>query len=128
MVEQPAEIPLAAGRPMRARTKGNWGGGARVRRLTPWTAAAASNLVRTIDDQLVQAAGEMAAGMAEIASATVAFPQAAVQGEEGLLVVAPVDRAEPAQEQVVRVAHPAWGPAAVGGVAVVADEGSAFHR
>jgi hypothetical protein len=118
------EIPLAAGKPMRGRTKGNWEAGARGRRRTPWTAVAASSPVRATKHAVAQIAREIVAGVAEIASAIAAFPQVAGRGEEELLVAAPVDRAEPAQEQAVRAAHPAWGPV---GVAAV-DGGSPIHR
>jgi hypothetical protein len=120
------EIPLAAGRPMRAKTKGNWEEGARVHRRAPWTAAASSP-VRAIEDPVAQIAREIVAGVAEIASAIAAFPRVAGRGEKELLVAAPVDRAEPTQEQAVRAAHPAWGPVGVDGVAAV-DGGSPIHR
>ena len=127
MVGRLVEIPLAAGRPMRARTKGNWEAGARGRRPTTWTAVAASSPVRAIEEAVAQIAREIVAGVAEIASAIAAFPQVAVRREEELLVAAPVHRAEPAQEQAVRAAHPAWGPVGVDGVAAV-EGGSPIHR
>jgi len=108
---------------MRARTKGNWEAGARGRRRTPWTAVAASSPVRAIEDPVAQIAWEIVARVAEIASVTAAFLQGAGQGEEELLVAAPVGRAEPTHEQAVRAAHPAWGPVVVDGVAA-ADGGN----
>jgi len=127
MVGRLVEIPLAAGRAMRARTKGNWEAGARGRRRTTWTAVAASSPVRAIEEAVAQIAREIVAGVAEIASAIAAFPQVAGRREAELLVAAPVDRAEPTQEQAVRAAHPAWGPVGVDGVAAV-DGGSPIHR
>jgi len=123
MVGRLVEIPLAAGRPMRARTKDNWEAGARGRRRTPWTAVGASSPVRAIEDPVAQIAWEIVARVAEIASVTAAFLQGAGQGEEELLVAAQVGRAEPTHEQAVRAAHPAWGPVVVDGVAA-ADGGN----
>jgi hypothetical protein len=87
-----------------------------------------NNPVRAIEEPVEQIAREIVAGVAETASATAAFPQAAGQREEALLVAAPVDRAEPAQKQAVRAAHPAWGPVAVVDGVAAADGGSPSHR
>jgi hypothetical protein len=76
---------------MRARTKGNWEEEDRVRRRAPWTAVAANSPVRGIEGPLGQMARAIAAGAAEIASVTAAFPQEAGQRAEGLLAAAPVD-------------------------------------
>ena len=93
MEARPAEIPWAAGRPMRARTKGNWEEEDRVRRRAPWTAVAVSSLAPAIEDPVGQMGlGQTAAGVAEaagIASVTAAFPREADQGAEGLLAAAP---------------------------------------
>ena len=86
-----AEIPSATGRPMRARTKGNWGVKGGVHRREPWTAAADSSPASGIEDPLGRTVRGIAAGPAEIASVTAAFPQAAGRGGEELLVVARVD-------------------------------------
>ena len=76
---------------MRARTKGNRGGKGGVHRREPWTAAADSSPASGIADLLVRMARAIAAGPAEIASVTAAFPQEAGRGGEELLVVARVD-------------------------------------
>jgi hypothetical protein len=80
-----------------------------------------------MEDAVAQIAREIVAGVEEIASAIAAFPQAAGLGEEELLVAAPVDRVEPAQEHPARAAHPVWDLVGVDGVAAE-DGGSPIHR
>jgi hypothetical protein len=84
-----------------------------VHKRAPWTAVAASNPVRAIEDPVAQIAWKIVAAVAEIALVTAAFPREADQRAEALLVEAPVGRAEPTHEQAVRAAHPVWEHAAV---------------
>src|SRR5437773_11126443 len=97
MVGRLVEIPLAAGRAMRARTKGNWEAGARGRRRTTSTAVAASSSEQAIEEAVAQRAREIVAGVAEIASAIAAFPQVAGRRDAELLLATQVDRGDPRQ-------------------------------
>src|SRR3981189_2550180 len=102
MVGRLVEIPLAADRPMRARTKGNWEAGARGRRRTPWTAPALSRQRGRRGGAVAQMAREVDAGVAEIASAIAAFRVVHCEVRYGRVERGQLDRAEPTQEQAVR--------------------------
>ena len=87
-----AEIPRAAVKPMRGRTKGNWGAGDRAVRLAPGTVVADSSLVLAIEDQ----PGQMGQGQTEAVAAVIASVAAMFLPEEaqraaGLLAAALVD-------------------------------------